>query len=322
MFSILLPYILILIAFVLLAKGADFFISGASNIAKYFRVSPLFIGLTLAAIGTSAPEAAVSIKASIAGANGIALGNIVGSNIANICLAIGIAALIKPLYFEDSTIQKEIPFMILITVLLFIFGINFSHIHSKFAVISRFEGIILLLLFIGFLIYLSRMAVRDRKNNISQVQNKDMPILKNILLVSIGGIAIAFGGHLAVENAVKIARMWDVSPKVIGISVVALGTSIPEIVTSIVAVTRGKISIAVGNIVGSNIFNILFVLGIASSIHPITLSSNIVIDIVICLGIAVLFFVFSKIGKNFRKVTGIILLICYVFYILFLFRYG
>ena len=316
----MITYILLLISFVLLAKGADFFIDGASNIAKYFRVSPLFIGLTLAAIGTSAPEAAVSIKASIIGVNGIALGNVVGSNIANICLAIGIAALIKPLFFEDSTIKKETPFMIFITILILVFGINFSQPQNKFIQISRIEGIVLLLLFIGFVFYLSKMAVNDRKNTTSQKSDNNISIFNNIFFTIIGGACIVLGGHLAVENAVKIAEVWNVSEKVIGISVVALGTSIPEIVTSIVAVTKGKTSIAIGNIIGSNIFNILFVLGIAATISPITLETSIINDMFICLGISVLFFIFSKIRNNINKFHGIIFLTSYILYIIFLFR--
>ncbi|MCK4357193.1 MAG: calcium/sodium antiporter [Candidatus Cloacimonetes bacterium] len=315
----MIPYILLLISFVLLAKGADFFIDGASNIAKHFRVSPLFIGLTLAAIGTSAPEAAVSIKASIIGVNGIALGNVVGSNIANICLAIGIAALIKPLFFEDSTIKKETPFMIFITILILVFGINFSQPQNKFIQISRIEGIVLLLLFIGFVFYLSKMAVNDRKNITSQKSDDNISIFNNIFFTIIGGAFIVLGGHLAVENAVKIAEVWNVSEKVIGISVVALGTSIPEIVTSIVAVTKGKISIAIGNIVGSNIFNILFVLGIAATISPITLETSIINDMLVCLGISVLFFIFSKIRNNISKFHGIIFITFYILYIIFLF---
>ncbi|MCK4339316.1 MAG: calcium/sodium antiporter [Candidatus Cloacimonetes bacterium] len=316
----MITYILLLISFALLAKGADLFIDGASNIAKYFRVSPLFIGLTLAAIGTSAPEAAVSIKASIIGVNGIALGNVIGSNIANICLAIGIAALIKPLFFEDSTIKKESPFMIFVTVLLFVFMINFSQIQNKLIKISRIEGIILLICFLGFVLYLSKMAVKDRKNSTVQNQDKNISIFKNLLITLIGFAGIALGGHLAVENAVKIAEIWNVSEKVIGISIVALGTSIPEIVTSIVAVTKGKTSIAIGNIIGSNIFNILFVLGIAATISPITLETSIINDMLVCLGISVLFFIFSKIRNNINKFHGIIFLTSYILYIIFLFR--
>jgi cation:H+ antiporter len=318
----MLPYILLIVAFFLLAKGADYFVDGASQIARYYRVSQLFIGLTIAAIGTSAPEAAVSIKASITGVNGIALGNVIGSNIADICLAIGIAALIKPLFFEDSTVKKEIPFMIFVTVLMLFFGINYSHSQTNLSIYSRFEGIIFLVFFIGFLFYLSRMAMQDRKNNQSQAQNQNLSIGKAIGLTVVGGLGIILGGQLAVPNAVKIAKILGVSEKVIGITGVAFGTSIPEIVASIVAVTKGNVSIAVGNIVGSNIFNILFVLGIATTISPISLESNVVLDISVCLGISVLFFIFSKISKNIGKLHGIILLIFYVSYILFLIKRG
>ncbi len=308
-----------MVAFVLLAKGADFFIEGASSIAQYFRVSPLFIGLSIAAIGTSAPEAAVSIKASLAGVNGIAFGNVVGSNIANICLAIGIAALIKPLHFESSTIRKENPFMIFITILMMLFVINFSSQKTGFVVVSRIEGIIFLLLFIGFLFYLYRMAKQDRKENHDNVELQS-PLFKDLFLTILGGASIAYGGHLAVENATKIAALWGVSDKVIGMSVVALGTSIPEIVTSIVAVVKGKVSIAIGNIVGSNIFNILFVLGIASTIKPIILGSNVVYDVAVCLFVSLLFFASSRFLKSIGRIQGFTLIAIYVVYIFSLFK--
>ncbi|MEA3475153.1 MAG: calcium/sodium antiporter [Candidatus Cloacimonadota bacterium] len=316
----MLPYILLIIAFILLAKGADFFVDGASQIARYCRVSQLFVGLSIAAIGTSAPEAAVSIKASITGVNGIALGNVIGSNITNICLAIGIAALMKPLFFETSTIKKEMPFMVAVTVLMLLFGLNYSKGGSHLCIYSRAEGIIFLLLFIGFIFYLSRMAVKDRRSKQTVVQEEKYSIGKAIGLTIIGGAGIALGGHLAVENAKIVANMWGVSEKVIGITVVAFGTSIPEIVTSIVAVAKGKISIAIGNIVGSNIFNILLVLGIAATISPISIESSVIFDILICLGISLLFLLFSKIGKRFSKVYGIILVICYILYVILLFH--
>jgi len=315
----MIPYILLVVAFVLLAKGADIFIEGASNIAQYLRVSPLLIGLSIAAIGTSAPEAAVSIKASLAGVNGIAFGNVVGSNIANICLAIGIAALIKPLHFESSTIRKENPFMIFITVLMMLFVINFAPQKTGFVVVSRIEGIIFLLLFIGFIFYLYRMAQQDRKENHDKVESHS-PLLKNLFLTILGGAAIAYGGHLAVENATKIATIWGVSDKVIGMSVVALGTSIPEIVTSIVAVIKGKVSIAIGNIVGSNIFNILFVLGIASTIKPIILGSDVVYDVAVCLAVSLLFFASSRFLKSVGRIQGLILISIYGVYMFFLFK--
>ncbi len=315
----MIPYLLLVVAFILLAKGADIFIQGASNIAQYLRVSPLFVGLTIAAIGTSAPEAAVSIKASLVGVNGIAFGNIVGSNIANICLAIGIAALIKPLHFESSTIRKENPFMIFITVLMMLFVINFTPQKTGFVVVSRIEGIIFLLLFVGFLFYLYRMAQQDRREKQTHEEAKTS-LLKNISLTVVGGAAIAFGGHLAVENATKIAFLWGVSDKVIGMSVVALGTSIPEIVTSIVAVIKGKVSIAIGNIVGSNIFNILFVLGIASTIKPIVLGSDVVRDAAVCLFVSLLFFASSRFLKSVGRIQGLILIVIYGVYIFSLFK--
>lgn len=314
------PYLLLIVAFFLLAKGADYFIDGASKLADYFRVSPLFIGLTIAAIGTSAPEAAVSINATLTGVGGISLGNVVGSNIANICFVIGIAACLKPLTFEASTIKKEMPFMLVITALMLLFSLDFA--NTKTSVITRAEGLVFIFLFVLYLFYLSRMAINDRKISITQSGSDKPSIIKSILLVLLGGAGIILGGDLAVDNAVKVAEMWGVSDKVIGISIVAFGTSVPEIATSIASVVKGKIPIAVGNIVGSNIFNILFVLGITATVRPVRLSSDVVFDGAVCLVVAVLFFLLSKVSKKFYRAQGLSLLILYVLYIWFLFVKG
>lgn len=313
------PYILLFVGFILLAKGADIFIDGASNLARYFNVSSLFIGLTLAAFGTSAPEAAVSLKATITGINGIALGNVVGSNIANIALAIGIVALIKPLHVEDSTIKKEMPIMLVSTLLLLLFTLNISAFPVGTSTLTRWEGCVFLILLFGFVVYLWKMAQKDRRNPLHINKDKKVSLPKNIFMILIGGGAIALGSHFAVDNAEKIARMWNVSEKIIGISVVALGTSIPEIVTAIVAVVKGEISIAVGNIVGSNIFNILLVLGVASAVNPISLPSEVIIDVIACLFIAIIFFLTSKFSKKIYRKSGAFFILFYIVYIITLF---
>ncbi len=313
------PYILLFVGFILLAKGADIFIDGASNLARYFNVSSLFIGLTLAAFGTSAPEAAVSLKATITGINGIALGNVVGSNIANIALAIGIVALIKPLHVEDSTIKKEMPIMLVSTLLLLLFTLNISAFPVGTSTLTRWEGCVFLILLFGFVVYLWKMAQKDRRNPLHINKDKKVSLPKNIFMILIGGGAIALGSHFAVDNAEKIARMWNVSEKIIGISVVALGTSIPEIVTAIVAVVKGEISIAVGNIVGSNIFNILLVLGVASAVNPISLPSEVIIDVIVCLFIAIIFFLTSKFSKKIYRKSGAFFILFYIVYIITLF---
>lgn len=313
------PYILLFVGFILLAKGADIFIDGASNLARYFNVSSLFIGLTLAAFGTSAPEAAVSLKATITGINGIALGNVVGSNIANIALAIGIVALIKPIHVEDSTIKKEMPIMLVSTLLLLLFTLNISAFPVGTSTLTRWEGCVFLILLFGFVVYLWKMAQKDRRNPLHINKDKKVSLPKNIFMILIGGGAIALGSHFAVDNAEKIARMWNVSEKIIGISVVALGTSIPEIVTAIVAVVKGEISIAVGNIVGSNIFNILLVLGVASAVNPISLPSEVIIDVIACLFIAIIFFLTSKFSKKIYRKSGAFFILFYIVYIITLF---
>lgn len=314
------PYLLLVVAFFLLAKGADYFIDGASNLADYFRVSPLFIGLTIAAMGTSAPEAAVSINATLTEVGGIALGNVVGSNIANICIAIGLAACLKPLSFETSTIKKEMPFMLIITAFMLIFSLDFA--NTKISVITRAEGLVFFCLFVLYIFYLSRMAINDRKIIVAQSKSDKPSIIKSILLILLGGAGIILGGDLAVDNAVKVAEMWGVSDKVIGISIVAFGTSVPEIATAIASVAKGKIPIAVGNIVGSNIFNILFVLGITATVRPVKLPSNVIFDATVCLVVAALFFLLSKVSKKFYRAQGFSLLIFYVLYIWFLFVKG
>ena len=314
----MITYLLLLLGFLLLFKGADYFIDGASELAEHFRVSHLFIGLTIAAIGTSAPEAAVSIKASIIGANEIALGNIIGSNIANIALAIGITVLFKPLCMEASTVKFELPFSIIITIILLFFAIDFLPLHSL-PQLSRIEGIIFILLLFLFIIYLLRMAKTDREKNVLANKGvRDNSLVKAIFLVIIGGSAIVIGGNLVVKNAIKIAVLWGVSQKLIAISVVAFGTSIPEIVTSITAGLKGKTSIAVGNIIGSNIFNILFVLGIASIIDPILVQHKISNDIIICLGFSILFLLSTLKEKKITRLHGIVFIILYITYIFYL----
>lgn len=314
------PYLLLIVAFFLLAKGADYFIDGASRLAEYFRVSSLFIGLTIAAIGTSAPEAAVSINATLTEVGGISLGNVVGSNIANVCVAIGIAACLKPLTFESSTIKKEMPFMLVITALMLIFSLDFANTNTS--VITQVEGLIFLALFVVYLFYLSRMAINDRKISITKAGNKKPSIIRSILLTLLGVAGIILGGDLAVDNAVKVAEFWGVSDKVIGISIVASGTSVPEIVTTIVAVVKGKVPIAIGNIVGSNIFNILLVLGITATVRPVRLPSDVVFDGAICLAVSALFFLLSKVSKQFYRVQGLSFLIIYILYISLLFIRG
>ena len=241
--------IILLVGFIFLVKGADWFVDGAASIARKMGIPQLIIGLTIVAMGTSMPEAAVSITAAMQQNAGITIGNVVGSNILNIFIILGITALITNVKIQKSTIRYEIPFMIFITIILMTFGMT----NMK---INFIEGVFLWILFIAYLVYLFIMA----RNSETQEEKKDIPVWKCLLFILIGGILVVKGSDFAVSGASAIARYFGMSERFIGLTIVAFGTSLPELVTSVTAAKRGNAGIAIGNIVGSNIFNILFVI--------------------------------------------------------------
>lgn len=300
---------MLIAGFVLLVKGADWFVEGAASIAKNIGVPQLIIGLTIVAMGTSMPEAAVSIQAALADNAGISVGNIVGSNILNVLIILGITAVITNVAIQKSTLIYEIPFMTGITVLFMIFGITGAE-------ITLAEGIVLWSCFIAFLIYLFVMSKKGLVQETDEA--KDIPLWKCILLMAIGGGMVVAGSDFAVEGATEIARFFGMSERFIGLTIVAFGTSLPELVTSVTAARKGNVGIAIGNIVGSNIFNILFVIGTTSLICAVPFEPKFVTDTVIAILSGILLWIGTCRNRELRRGSGIIMLAGYVLYFIYL----
>ena len=300
--------VLLIIGFVLLVKGADWFVDGVSGIAERFGIPQLVIGLTIVAMGTSAPEAAVSITAALQGTADITIGNIVGSNILNILIILGISACITTLSVAKSTVKIEIPFMIAVTFLLLGLGWNGS--------INFVEGIILWAVFIVYLIYLFFMA----KNNPEEVDEEDKSSSwwQLLLFTVVGLVLIVWGSDVTVDAATSIARIIGLSERFIGLTIVALGTSLPELFTSVMAARKGNADIAIGNIVGSNIFNILFVVGTSALVTTIPFAAGFRIDTLIAVAAAVLLLVCCFRNQKLNRAAGITMLVGYVAYFVYL----
>jgi len=312
-------YILLILGFGLLIKGADYFVDGASGIAKLMRIPPILIGLTIVAFGTSAPEAAVSIRAAVNGNNGITLGNVVGSNMFNIAFIIGITSLISPLRVERTTVRKEIPFTLLSSILLLIlmFDVALQAFNRNF--ISRADGLVLLSFFAIFMYYLFEVA----RNNWEEIDPEEMPVSpkvmgKNILFTLAGLAAIIFGGDLVVKSSTQIAYAFGMSETLVGLTIVAVGTSLPELITSVTAAIKKQSEIAVGNIIGSNIFNILFVLGISSVISPVAVIGAIFTDVKIMIFYTFILLIFSRTYHRISRAEGAVLLLSYISYVTYI----
>lgn len=313
---IILSVALLLAGFVLLVKGADFFVDGSSSIAKFLKIPSIVIGLTIVAFGTSAPEAAVSIIAGIKGSNDIAVGNVIGSNMFNILVVLGVSAAIKPVAIDGQIIKKDYPFMLFATLALVLFSF-FSFFGGETGnSISRTEAFILLILMAVFLYSVISSALRTRKENAAALE-EDKPkygIVKSIVF-TIGGLAgIIIGGQLVVDNAEKIALRLGMSETLVGLTIVAVGTSLPELVTSIVAAKKGESDIAIGNVVGSNVFNILFVLAVSAAITPMNINEQSLVDLIILTAVTGLTYVFCVTQKKVNRAEGIILVLMYVGY--------
>ena len=302
--------ILVIVGFFLLSKGADVLVDGASALARKFNVPEIVIGLTIVACGTSAPEAAVSISSVINGASGVGVGNILGSNIANILLILGVSAMISNLYIQKNTIWYEIPFVAFISVLLMFIG-------WRYGTISCSSAIVLCVLFLLFLFYLF-MVSKKQKDDTPAIEN--MSNLKMILFIILGIIALVFGAKITVNSAIAIANALSVPERIIGLTVVAFGTSLPELVTCIVAAIKKHSDIAIGNIVGSNIFNILFVLGITGLIQPIPFEHAFIIDSVWGIMATILLWIFVVNDKKLTKPKGFVFLVLYALYVVSLIK--
>ena len=300
---------ILLAGFLFLVKGADWFVEGAACIAKKLGIPQLVIGLTIVAMGTSMPEAAVSVTAAMQQNAGITVGNVVGSNILNILIILGITAVITNVAIQRSTLHYEIPFMLAVTALLLGFGITGGRITFT-------EGVIFWIFFLAYLGYLFVMARKENAGEEGAV--KDFPVWKCLLLMVLGGILVVKGSDFAVSGASAIARYFGMSERFIGLTIVALGTSLPELVTSVTAARRGNAGIAIGNIVGSNIFNILFVIGTAALICPVPFERKFIADTVIAIGAGVVLWLGTFRNRELRKPCGIVMLLCYAAYFAYL----
>ena len=312
-----LTILILTLGFVILIKGADWLVNGSVSLAKHYHISELAIGLTIVAFGTSAPELVVNIISSIKGYNDVTMGNIVGSNLFNLMLILGLSGLVYPLTVQVKTIWNEIPFSLLAAIVL-LFLANYTFNSNEIKSLNRFEGVILLFFFLLFMAYIF-INLRSKDETLEV----GFRILKpgfSVVLIVIGVIALIFGSRLVVDNAVKIAQYFGASEKLIGITIVSAGTSLPELVTSIVAAFRKKSDIAIGNIIGSNIFNIFLILGVSSLIAPITYNNSFNFDILLLIGSTILLFVFMFSGKKYKldRWESALLLIGYAGYISYL----
>lgn len=306
-------YAILVIGFLLLIKGADFFVDGASSIAKIFKVPSMLIGLTIVAFGTSAPEAAVSINAALTNNMEISVGNIIGSNIFNLLLIIGLSGIMKPIPIQRKTIIKEFPFLILTSLVLYILSADVTFQQIKVNMLSRGDGLILLALFSIFTYYLVEMATLSKETS-EESNIKPMPLGKSILLGILGLAGILIGAKLVVSSSSTIAMKLGMSQTLIGLTIVAIGTSLPELVTSVVAAHKGESDIAIGNVVGSNIFNVLVILGITIIIRPIPVEGKIFFDMLYLLGGTLLTFIFVATGRRVSRLEGLLMVITYVVY--------
>ncbi|WP_297133495.1 calcium/sodium antiporter [Terrisporobacter sp.] len=306
-------FLILIIGFFFLIKGADVFVEGAASIARRFNVPAMVIGLTIVAMGTSAPEAAVSITSSLAGQNDMSVANVVGSNFFNILMVLGVSSIIATLPVQQGTIKKDAPFLLFVSGLLLLFGLDLK--------IGRIEGLILLAVFAYFLIDTIRTAKKSSSEESATTMDVEIDenasIFKTILLSVLGVVGIVIGGDMVVNSATEIATDFGMSANLVGLTIVAVGTSLPEFVTSIVAIKKGETEIAIGNVIGSNIFNILLVLGLATTISPIAISFLALTDIIFMVSITVLLFLFMKKNNSLVKSQGIILVAIYIAYMVY-----
>lgn len=307
-------FVLLIVGMVLLIKGADFFVDGASKIAKAFHIPSLIIGLTLVSMGTSAPELSVSLNAALNNSNDISLGNVIGSNLCNSLLILGVSAAFTPLLITKEMKKYDIPIMAFIYVLLLVFGFVIS--PNSLSVI---ESVVFLIIFVAYIIFLIIRAKKENKaeEEIEEVISKGKLAISAVLAL-VGLAAIIFGGDLVVDSASSIAIELGMSEALVGLTIVAVGTSLPELVTSVVAAVKKENDIALGNVIGSNIFNILLILGLTSAISPLVVSGTVLIDLIILLATGVILLLISQLFKNMKRYHGIIFVAMYVAYLVFI----
>ena len=300
-------YLLLLIGFVLLIKGADFFVDGSSSLARIMKVPSVIIGKTIVAMGTSAPEASVSVNAALAGSNDIAISNVIGSNLFNGLVVVGVCAFMAGFKTNPEILKRDMPLNIIVTAILCIMLLD-RH-------INHIEGIILL---ISMAVYIAVMVISALKNRETADECKILSLPKSLIFIIGGLIAVIFGGTLVVDNACLIAKDFGVSENFIGLTIIAIGTSLPELVTSITATRKGDSGLALGNAIGSNLFNILFILGMSATICPLNVLSESIIDCIILLVSAVILYVFARTKKTMNRWEGIVCVFLYVGYTAYL----
>lgn len=312
-------YLILIIGFILLIKGADIFVDGAAKIAKKFGIPSIIVGLTIVSLGTSAPELSVSLIASFEGNNGITIGNVLGSNIFNTLMVLGVTAIIMPIVIKKNSVIKDYIINIVVSIVLLV--LTFGRVLlNKEAALTRISGIILLILCIIYTLYLIKSAKSRKEEDFEE--EEDIKILSCIIKIILGIIGIIAGGNLVVSSASDIAYSFGLSDKLVGLTIVAVGTSLPELVTTMIASIKGENDIAIGNVLGSNIFNILLILGVSSSINAIPISSSLLIDILFLIVISIILGIFMFKGKKDKlkldKLEGLILVLLYIGYMIYI----
>jgi len=313
--SVPMAIIILILGFVLLVKGADFFVEGSSGVAKRLRVPSIIIGLTIVAMGTSLPETAVSVAAAIQGNNTLAVSNVTGSNIFNLMVVVGLCAIMASVSVREEMIKRDIPISIAAAFLLLVLGMAGMQ-------VGRIDGCILLLLFAGYMVLMVRQALKSRSEGAKQeaeaMENPVMPVWKCVISIIGGACAIAIGGDWVVNGASTVAGALGLSQTLIGLTIVSIGTSLPELVTSVVAARKNEVDMALGNAIGSNIFNILMVLGIAGAISPIGFITENIIDIVVLLVFSIIVWILGWKNKGLKRKEGICMIVLYAIYMVYI----
>ena len=300
-------YVVLIAGMLLLVKGADYFVDGSASVAKILKVPSLIIGLTIVALGTSLPEASVSITASIAGNNELALSNIIGSNIFNTLVVVGCSAMIAPFIMDRDIIKRDLIINLIVSVSLCLFIFD--------GILGRMDGILLLIGLVTFMMVLIRSVMRY---DVEEEIGESFSISKSIILIVIGVVAIILGGNFVVNGASDIARQWGMSETLIGLTIVSIGTTLPELVTSVVAARKGESSLSLGNAIGSNILNVLFILGISGTLTPIVAISENIIDVAVLIGIAVFILILSRLNDKMTRTKAAIFIGLYAIYMIYI----
>lgn len=300
-------YLILIVGMLFLVKGADFFVDGSASVAKILKVPSLIIGLTIVALGTSLPEASVSITAGMAGNNELALSNVVGSNIFNTLVVVGCSAMIAPFVMHRDIVKRDLIINLIVSVALCAFMFD--------GVLSRLDGILLLIGLVAFMLILIRSALRYR---VEEETVEALPIGKSIILIIIGVAAIILGGNFVVSGASDIARQWGMSDTLIGLTIVSIGTSLPELVTSVVAARKGESSLSLGNAIGSNILNILFILGISGTLTPIAVIPENIIDVAALIGVALFVLILARFNDKMTRMKAAVFIGLYAIYMAYI----